>query len=126
VVKALYAADAGVMMQIQMVQLGQVGPPAGFNLVDDPTLPGLLQGQFGVAINNFCETRPPTYVEGYEVNLEDSSQNHVRRYFHFRSDAQRTLGGLGGLTRASVAVDVTAAPFVETNIELGQPERCYE
>jgi hypothetical protein len=35
------------------------------------------------------------------------------RHFHFRSDSQRVLGGLAGLTRAAVEVDMTAFPFTE-------------
>ena len=40
VTKALYAADAGAMMQIEMIQLGAIGTPGSFVLEDDPNLPG--------------------------------------------------------------------------------------
>jgi len=36
VVKALYAADAGIMTQINMVRMGQIGAPGTFVLTDDP------------------------------------------------------------------------------------------
>jgi Tfp pilus assembly protein PilX len=70
VTKALYAADAGAMMQIEMIQLGAIGAlqpgtpgaPGNFVLVDDPGLPGLLKGQFNVTISNFCESQPATPV----------------------------------------------------------------
>ncbi len=111
VTKALYAADAGAMMQIHMIQLGAIGAPGSFNLVDDPNLPGLLKGQFTVTISNFCETQPrtPVLVNGVPSMFPDF---HVR-HFHLRSDAQRTIGGLGGLTRASVEADVSSFPFME-------------
>jgi len=106
VTKALYAADAGAMMQIQMIQMGAIANPGGFILEDDPNLPGLLKGQFTVNISNFCETQPPLPLIGWEIGFH-------QRFFHLRSDAQRTIGGLGGLTRASVESDVSAFPFQE-------------
>jgi len=111
VTKALYAADAGAMMQIEMIQMGAIGAPGSFTLVDDPTLPGLLKGQFTVTISDFCETQPrtPVMVDGAPSMFPDF---HVR-HFHLRSDAQRTIGGLGGLTRASVEADISLYPFFE-------------
>ena len=41
----------GAMMQIHMIQLGAIGAPGSFNLMDDPGLPGLLKGQFTVTIS---------------------------------------------------------------------------
>ena len=59
VTKALYAADAGAMMQIEMIQLGALGAAPGasgtevgtFILEDDPGLQGMLKGQFSVTIS---------------------------------------------------------------------------
>ena len=89
VTKALYAADAGAMMQIEMIQLGVIGTPGTFVLEDDSTLPGLLKGEFSVSITDFCESQPATPV------------------------IQRTIGGLAGITRAAVEADVSSFPFME-------------
>jgi hypothetical protein len=35
------------------------------------------------------------------------------RHFYFRSDAERAIGGLAGLTHAAVEVDMTAWSFNE-------------
>ena len=113
VVKALYAADAGVMSQITMVRQGQLGAPGTFTLTDDLNLQGLLRGQFNVTVSEFCETEPAGPI------LDDDGQpmpyevGFLQRYFHFRSDAERALGGLAGLTRAGVEVDMMAFPFNE-------------
>ena len=111
VTKALYAADAGAMMQIEMIQLGVIGAPGTFNLVDDPSLSGLLKGQFTVTISNFCESQPATPVIANGV--PSSFPEFQTRHFHLRSDAERTIGGLGGVTRATVEADVSSFPFME-------------
>ena len=111
VTKALYAADAGAMMQIEMIQLGAIGTPGSFILEDDPSLPGLLKGQFSVTISDFCESQPATPVIANGV--PSSFPEFQTRHFHLRSDAERTIGGLAGLTRAAVEADVSSFPFME-------------
>lgn len=111
VTKALYAADAGAMMQIEMIQNGAIGAPGTFTLIDDPSLPGLLKGQFTVTISNFCEAQPATPV--IANGIPSSFPEFQTRHFHLRSDASRDIGGLGGVTRATVEADVSAFPFME-------------
>ena len=50
VTKALYAAEAGAMMQIEMIQMGVLGAPSTFMLEDDPNISGLLKSQFAVTV----------------------------------------------------------------------------
>ena len=124
VTKALYAADAGAMMQIEMIQLGALGADpnltsaqiaAGihgtFALVDDPGLDGMLKGQFTVTISDFCEGQPatPVFAEG----VPSSFPEFQTRHFHVRSEAERSIGGLAGLTHAAVEADVSSFPFME-------------
>ena len=119
VTKALYAADAGAMMQIQMIQLGALGAAPGatgtqvgtFILEDDPGLQGMLKGQFSVTISNFCESQPATPVIANGV--PSSFPEFQTRHFHLRSEASRDIGGLMGLTRAAVEADVSSFPFME-------------
>ncbi|MEJ2581457.1 MAG: hypothetical protein P8127_07460 [Acidobacteriota bacterium] len=111
VTKALYAADAGAMMQIEMIQLGAIGTPGSFILEDDPNLSGLLKGQFAVTISDFCESQPATPV--IANGIPSSFPEFQTRHFHLRSDAERAIGGLAGLTRAGVEADVSAFPFLE-------------
>jgi hypothetical protein len=116
VAKALYAAEAGAMMQIEMIQMGVLGAPGSFVLADDPNLPGLLKTQFNVTVTRLCEPEPrrpaETYQEGYSV-----------RYFHVRSDATRNVGDLAGLTRAAVELDLESSPFDDDAFEpIGE---CY-
>jgi Tfp pilus assembly protein PilX len=111
VTKALYAADAGAMMQIEMIQLGAIGTPGSFVLEDDPNLSGMLKGQFTVTISDFCESQPATPVIANGV--PSSFPEFQTRHFHLRSDAERTIGGLAGLTRAAVEADVSSFPFME-------------
>ena len=111
VTKALYAADAGAMMQIEMIQLGAIGTPSSFVLEDDPALQGMLKGQFTVTISEFCESQPATPVIANGV--PSSFPEFQTRHFHLRSDAERTIGGLAGLTRAGVEADVSSFPFME-------------
>jgi Tfp pilus assembly protein PilX len=111
VTKALYAADAGAMMQITMIQRGVIGTPGTFVLEDDTTLPGLLKGQFSVSISDFCEAQPATPVIANGV--PSSFPEFQTRHFHLRSDAERTIGGLAGITRAAVEADVSSFPFME-------------
>jgi len=111
VTKALYAADAGAMMQIEMIQNGAIGAPGTFILEDDPSLPGLLKGQFTVTISNFCEAQPATPV--IANGIPSSFPEFQTRHFHLRSDAERAIGGLGGVTRATVEADVSSFPFME-------------
>jgi len=111
VTKALYAADAGAMMQIEMIQIGAIGTPGNFILEDDPSLSGMLKGQFTVTITDFCEAQPATPVIANGV--PSSFPEFQTRHFHLRSDAERTIGGLAGLTRAAVEADVSSFPFME-------------
>jgi Tfp pilus assembly protein PilX len=111
VTKAMYAADAGAMLQIEMIQMGAIGPPGSFVLVDDPNLPGLLKGQFNIQIGDFCETQPVTPV--FANGVPSAFPEYQTRHFHLRSEAQRTVGGLTGVSRAAVDVDVSSFPFME-------------
>jgi len=111
VTKALYAADAGAMLQIHMIQQGVISAPGSFNLIDDPALPGLLKGQFAVTVSDFCETQPATPV--FANGVPSSFPEFQTRHFHLRSDAIRNIGNLAGLTRAAVEADVASFPFKE-------------
>ncbi len=110
VTKALYAADAGAMMQIEMIQMGVVGAPGTFILEDDGNLPGLLKGQFSVTVDQFCETEPAQPMVGFQ-------EGYLERHFYLRSEATRSIGGLAGTTRAAVQADVVASPFHEEAFE---------
>lgn len=119
VTKALYAADAGAMMQIEMIQMGVMSAPGTFVLEDDPDLPGLLKGQFQVTVTRFCMTEPDQPTTGSQAGKDGFS----RKFFHVGSQAVRNVGDLAGLTRASVEVDVEAQPFPNEEFEpVGQ---CY-
>ena len=113
VAKAMYAADAGVMMQIQMIQNGAINAPGTFVLQDSPDLDGFLKGEYTVTVSDFCETRPMTSIT--EEGTAWSSEFKVR-HFHMRSDAVRTIGNLGGLSRSAVSADVSSWPFVEDQL----------
>ena len=116
VTKALYAAEAGAMMQIEMIQMGVLGAPSTFILEDDPGLSGLLKTQFSVDVRALCETEPDRPVEGFQ-------EGYSHRYFHVRSEAGRNVGDLAGLTRAAVEVDIESHPFDdEAFVPVGQ---CY-
>jgi Tfp pilus assembly protein PilX len=119
VVKSTYAADAGIMMQIQMIQAGAIGAPGSFVLEDNPNIEGFLKGQYTVTVSQFCETRPvsPVLIDGVASSFPEY---HVR-HFHIRSDAERAIGGLAGLSRASVTADVSSFPFLEERfVEVAQ------
>lgn len=111
VTKALYAADAGAMMQIQMIQIGSFGAPGTFTLEDDPDLPGLLKGQFAVTVDAFCMVQEDEPAPGgWEVGYD-------QKFFYLRSRAVRNVGDLAGLTRATVEVDVTTWPYTSDEFE---------
>ncbi len=116
VTKALYAADAGAMMQIEMIQLGVFSPPGTFILEDDPDLPGLLKGQFAVTLEAFCATQgdepATTYQAGYS-----------QKFFYLRSHAVRNVGDLAGLTRATVELDISSMPYSDEEFE--QLPECF-
>ena len=122
VTKALYAADAGAMMQINMIQEGALVLPttAVFNLVDDPNLPGLLKTEFQVNVSSFCSTEPDQPIQGFEAGDEDG---YSRRFFHIKSEATRNVGDLAGLTRATVEADVESQPF--KNDQFVPVVQCY-
>ena len=121
VTKAMYAADAGAMLQIEMIQMGAIGPPGSFVLVDDPNLPGLLKGQFNVQIGDFCETQPvtPVFPNGVPSAFPESQPRH----FALRSAAQRSVGGHTGVSRAAVDFVVSSFPFMED--EFIPVQLCY-
>lgn len=110
ITKALYAADAGALMQIEMITENAIGAPGTFILEDDPSLPGLLKGQFTVTINKFCETQPGWGIEGSQF---DPDNGFIQREFHLQSVAVRNVGDLAGLTRATVEADVNYQPYPE-------------
>jgi len=120
VTKALYAADAGAMMQINMIQNGVLGGPGSFVLVDDPSLSGLLKTEFTVSVDRFCTTEPDQPVEGYEAGDENG---YSRRFFHLRSRAVRNVGDLAGLTQAGIEADVASQPF--KNDQFVPVVQCY-
>ena len=132
VVKALYAADAGCNLQIEMLRLYDVRTPGRIRLIDgalpsawNPSEGALLGGEFDVQILGFCETQPPTPVV-QEVNgvlVTSEFPEFQSRHFHFRSRAERAVGGLTGLTRAAVEVDVSSWPFREE--EFVAVNQCY-
>ena len=116
VTKALYAAEAGAMMQIEMIQMGVLGAPSTFILEDDPSLSGLLKTQFTVEVTPLCETEPDRPVEGFQ-------EGYSHRYFHVRSEAGRNVGDLAGLSRAVVELDIESNPYDdEAFVPVGQ---CY-
>ncbi len=121
VTKALYAADAGAMMQIEMIQQGVMGAPGTFLLTDDPDLAGLLKTEFTVTVDMFCFTEPDQPIQGTQSEEDDG---FVQKFFHFRSAATRNVGDLAGLTRATVEADVQTQPYPteEFNPLVGQ---CY-
>jgi hypothetical protein len=133
VVKALYAADAGCNLQIEMIRLSEIGQPASIRLLDDPSLPttfggsgaALSQGEFEVNILNFCETQPATPVIQIINGVEVASQfpEFQTRHFYFRSEAERAVGGLAGLTQAAVEVDISSWPFREE--EFVPVQQCF-
>jgi Tfp pilus assembly protein PilX len=120
VTKALYAADAGAMMQISMIQGGVLGSTGSFVLVDDPSLSGLLKTEFTVTVDRFCTTEPDQPVQGYEAGDEEG---YSRRFFHLRSQAVRNVGDLAGLTQAAVEADVASQPF--KNDQFVPVVQCY-
>jgi hypothetical protein len=107
VVKALSAADSGAMLQVLRLQRRDL-QAINTVIVDDPSLPGLTQGQFAVQINQLCETEKATPILGWQSDFET-------RHFHLNSIATRAVGGLTGLTRAEVEMDVSVFPFDSTN-----------
>jgi hypothetical protein len=133
VVKALYAADAGCQMQMEMIRLDDLRQPGTFRLMDDSAIPSalnpsqgaMLQGEFNVAVSRFCETQPatPVFHEVNGVMVASSFPEWQTRHFHFRSDAERAIGGLAGLTHAAVEVDMSAWSFEEERFVPVQ--QCY-
>ncbi len=113
VAKAAYAADAGIMMQIQMIQSGAVGAPGSFVFQDSPDIDGFLKGEYTVTVSEFCEIRPAMAL--WLDNSTYSSEFMVR-YFHMRSDAVRSIGNLGGMSRAAVSADLASWPYVEDQL----------
>jgi hypothetical protein len=79
-------------------------------IVDDPTLPGLTQGQFAVQITQLCETEKGSEILGWTF------PDFQARHFHVNSVATRAVGGLTGLTRAEVEMDVSVFPFDGENL----------
>lgn len=110
VTKSMHAAEAGLMMQIEMIQREQLGTPGVFQLEDDPTFANvtLLRGRYQVAVSDLCEVEPASPALGWEW------PKFGRRYFHARSSASRNVGNLVGLTQATVEADVSVWPFEMT------------
>lgn len=106
VAKSMHAAEAGLMMQIEMVQLGQLGGAWQFQLRDDDILTGpSLFGTYQVDASGVCELEPASPAIGWEW------PKFGRRYFHARSEARRNVGNLVGLTQAAVEADISVWPF---------------
>jgi Tfp pilus assembly protein PilX len=119
VIKSLYAADAGIMMQVAMIRAGQVSAPtAPFVLAEDPAMPGFFRGRYEVTIpaNRLCEAEFPQIVLGSSVSESGEENNFRKRVIHIESTAERTLGmGNLGTTRATVMADVIIWPFDMNN-----------
>ena len=109
VVKALSAADSGAMLQVLQLQRQNLQAISTV-IVDDPTLPGLTQGQFAVQITQLCETEKGSEILGWTF------PDFQARHFHVNSVATRAVGGLTGLTRAEVEMDVSVFPFDGENL----------
>lgn len=108
VVKALYAADAGAMLQVEMLQLKEMNAISGFTLSDDRSLPGLLHTDFNVAVTDLCESQSPSPIVGWQ-------QGYLKRYFYLRSQANRTIGNLGGVAQTAVGIHVNVEPYDESS-----------
>ncbi len=108
VVKSLYAADAGVQMEIHMLRNNQMettdtsGNPLTFELEEDASVAGLLRGEYQVTLGTICEILPSTRVLGW-------SEDFRRRYFHMRSHAERRIG-TRVQSQATVAADLSIGP----------------
>lgn len=114
VVRALYAADAGTQAEIITLSTGAVAM-GNFVLTDDPNLPGMMTGQYNVAVTDVCELQPPS--EAVDPVTGTSWDTTFRaRHFFFRSAATRDAGILVGLTRAAITQDVTIMPIPVDNI----------
>jgi hypothetical protein len=110
VVRALYAADAGSQMEIMILSSGAVGQGA-FVLADDPSLGGFLTGQFNITVSDVCELQQPSAPYDPVTDTTYDEEKYRARHFFFRSAAQRDVGGLTGMTRATVTQDVTIVPI---------------
>ena len=114
VVRALYAADAGTQAEIITLSTGAVGM-GNFVLADDTALPGMLMGQYNVAVTDVCELQPPSEAVDPETGVSWDTSFRARHFF-FRSSASRDAGGLVGLTQAAITQDVTIMPIPVDNI----------
>jgi Tfp pilus assembly protein PilX len=109
VVKSLYAADAGVQMEIQMLKMNQMnttdssGNALTFQLEEDASVAGLLRGEYQVTLEMICEILPSTRVMGW-------SEDFRRRYFHMRSHAERRIGARVQ-SQATVQADLSMGPM---------------
>jgi Tfp pilus assembly protein PilX len=109
VVRALYAADAGTQAEIITLASGAAGM-GNFVLTDDPNLPGMMAGQYNVAVTDVCELQPPS--DAIDPATGTSWDTSFRaRHFYFRSAATRDAGLLVGLTQAAITQDVTIMPI---------------
>jgi len=113
VAKSLYAADAGIMMQVQMIQAGQVvAPTASFVLDEDAGLTGFYRARYHVDVtSDFCEVEPAVPILGY-------ANKYRKRFVHMRSESTRAVGNLRGTARATVEADVSIWPFDMDNYVL--------
>ena len=74
----------------------------------------VVKSLYAADVSEFCETEPAGPILDDDGNPVPSQFPEFQmRHFHFRSDAQRVLGGLTGLTQAAVEVDMSAFPFTE-------------
>ena len=114
VVRALYAADAGAQAEIATLANGVVGM-GNFILADDTNLPGMLNGQYNVAVSDVCELQVPSFA----FNPENGDMYGIEwkaRHVFFRSTATRDAGLLVGLTQAVITQDVMIQPIKEEYI----------
>jgi len=114
VVRALYAADAGTQAEIATLASGAVGV-GSFVLADDTGLPGMLMGQYTVALSDVCELQPPSEAVDPETGVSWDTSFRARHFF-FRSSAIRNAGVLVGMTQAAITQDVTIMPIPVDNI----------
>lgn len=109
VVKALYAADSGAMLQVMRLQQQVVTPTVTAIVADNPDSPGLTSGVFTATVLRLCETEPPSPI--LENGAPAMWPEFQQRHFNIVSNATRTIGDLVGLAQATVELDVSVFPF---------------
>jgi prepilin-type N-terminal cleavage/methylation domain-containing protein len=123
VAKSFYAAEAGISVQLGLLKAGADTAPGTFLLSDDGGIPGLLAGQYAVAIEELCESRKRDPSLGSEAGVVWA------RTFRIRSRSNRNINFVAGtvqsgVTSAAIEADITIEPVPDTRL-LNIP-KCYE